>query len=218
MRTSPFSIASSALAAAALALSAATSALAAFDGDFALVDVDSPAGYYTPASDVSTLGNWSVAFFPAAGGSNFIDTTSAPGAVTLGAQAIPAPESDYDESTTVLVIDLPVDGHVAFTIQVTNSAASDSYPGAEIYLSGVELYTLTQPGGTYQFDFDTSSGETLEFRSAVITSGPPSSATSQATISNFVFTPAAIPEPSAFATFAAIATLGIAARRRQRRV
>lgn len=207
--TSTFTLA--ALTAAAPFL--ASSAFAAFDGDFALVDATTPAGYYTLASDVPSLGNWSVGFFPAETGSSFVDTTGAPASVTLGAQS--GVSTSFVEGTTVLFIDLPQDGYVSFTIEVSNSGAGDFYAGAEIYLSGVALYALTEPSATYTLGFDAFSGETLEFRSAVISAGTASFATNSTVVSGFSFTPSAVPEPAAFASFAGLAALGCAGRRRR---
>lgn len=195
----------------------ASTALAAFDGDFALVDSGSPAGYYTLASDVSTLGRWSVGFFPAEGGSSFVDTTLAPSSVTLGA-SLQGEMCEFGEGETVLFIDIPHDGRVSFTIQVANSGAGDFLAGAEIYLSGVALYALTEPGATYVLDFDAFSGETLEFRSVVIAAGTASFASNTTTISNFTLAVSAIPEPSAFASLAGLVILGGVATRRRARV
>lgn len=202
---------------AALASAALVSpAFAAFDGDFALADAGSPAGYYTLASDVSTLGHWSVGFFPAERGASFVDTTLAPASVTFGA-SVQGEMCDFDEGATVLFIDLPQDGHVSFTVQVANAGAGDFYAGAEIYLSGVALYALTEPGATYVLDFDGFSGETLEFRSVVIGAGTASFASNTTRISNFDLSASAIPEPSTFAAVAGLAILGgVATRRRAR--
>lgn len=206
----PLSLAPAALATAALLV---PSAQAAFDGDFSLVDADNPAGYYTIASDVATLGNWAVGFFPAESGTSAIDTTQAPSSVTLGSSA-QAGMCAFEDGSTVLFIELPTDGHVSFTIQVSNAGSGDFYAGAEIYLSGVALYALTEPGATYSLDFDAFSGETLEFRSVVIAGGA-SFASNSTTISNFTVTASAIPEPAAFASLLGLAILGFAVRRRR---
>lgn len=205
----------SALAALAASPLLLVPARAAFEGDFALVDGDSPAGYYTFDSNVSQLARWSVGFFPAEGGTSFIDTGAAPGSVTFGATTVGS--EDFTEGTTTLFIELPSDGHGSFTIQVANDGADDFYAGAEIFLSGVALYALTEPGATYTLEFDAFSGETLEFRSIVISAGQSSYASNQTIISNFTYSSSAIPEPSAFASLAGLAALcGTACRRRRR--
>lgn len=194
-------------------LALVTPVFAAFDGDFSLTDAVTPAGYYTLTSDVPALGRWSVGFFPSETGTAHADTAQAPVSVTLGATAS-APMCDFEEGATVLFIDLPHDGHVSLTIQVANTGSGDFHAGAEIYLSGVALYALTEPGATYTLDFDAFSGETLEFRSVVI-AGSASFASNTTTISDFTFAPAAIPEPSAAAGLAGLAVLGLAGRRRR---
>lgn len=209
----PLSSTSITLTLTSVGLFLAPSARAAFDGDFALVDGDSPAGYYTVASDVATLGNWSVGFFPSETGASHIDTAQAPASVTLGTSAQAAPDG-FEASTTTLFIELPLDGHVSFTIQVASTGSGDFYAGAEIYLSGVQLYSLTEPGATYSLDFDAFSGETLEFRSVVL-AGSASFASNTTTLSNFTVTAAAIPEPAAFASLLGLAVLGFASRRRR---
>lgn len=191
-----------------------STALAAFDEDFALTSAETPAGYYTLASDVPSLGKWSVGFFPSETGSSYVDTTLAPASVTFGATSS-AEAGAFEEGTATLFIDLPQDGHISFTIQVGNSGTGeDLYAGAEIYLSGVALYALTDPNASYTLNFDAFSGETLEFRS-VVHAGSASFASNTTTISNFTFTPAAIPEPSSAAALLSLAALGIAARRRR---
>jgi hypothetical protein len=191
----------------------ASVARAAFDDEFSLVSPASPAGYYTLASDVAALGQWSAAFFPATTGQSHIDTGAAPASVTIGASAA-SPESVSEESTAVLFIDLPADGHVSFSIQSINTGSGDFYAGAEIYLSGVAHYFLTDPNAVYVLEFDAFSGETLEFRSVALSTG--AAASNQAVISNFTFTPAsAIPEPSAYAVFLGLGALGFTARRRR---
>jgi hypothetical protein len=186
---------------------------AAFDDEFSLVSPATPAGYYTVASDVPALDRWAVAFFPAETGHSYADTGAAPASATIGACAT-SPESISEESTTVLFIDLPADGHVSFSIQSINTGSGDFYAGAEIYLSGVALYALTDPNVVYVLDFDAFSGETLEFRSVALSTG--AAVSNRTVISNFTFTPAsAIPEPSACAVFLGLGALGFAARHRR---
>ena len=188
-------------------------ARAAFDDEFSLISPATPAGYYTAASGVPALGQWSVTFFPSEAGQSHIDTSAAPTSVTIGSSAT-SPESVSEESSTGLFIDIPADGHVSFSIQSINTGAGDHYAGAEIYLSGVALYFLTDPNAVYVLDFDAFSGETLEFRSVALSTGP--AASNQAVISNFVFTAAsAVPEPSAYAVLLGLGALGFAARRRR---
>ena len=203
------------------ALAFAPAAHAAFDGDFSLVGVDSPAGYYTAATEVYTLGNWAAAFFPSESGASFVDTTDAPASVTLGADA--GPSADLEESTTVLLIEIPESGYVSFTVHVTNDSEGDAAARFEILLSGLGLYSMTDADETHTIGFSTDdpafdalSGRTLEFRSVTLSAGTESFATNTATISNFTFTPAAIPEPSAFAGFLGLAALGLSGRRRRR--
>lgn len=212
MRT--FTLRLSALVAAAAPL-LASSALAAFTGDFTLTDLDSPAGYYTPAANVTTLGQWSVSFAPAAGGINFIDTTSAPGSVTLGSTA--GAYASVTEGETSLFIEVPQSGRVSFTIQSINSGDGAFGARAEVLLSGVALYALTGPSESHVLEFDAFSGETIEFRSFVISAGTASFASNTTTISNFTIAASAIPEPSAFASLAGLFILvGAATRRRGR--
>ena len=187
-------------------------ARAAFEDEFALVDSTALAGYYTAASGVSGLGQWSVSFFPAENGLAFVDTNAAPASVTLGASTSET-TGTVEDSTTVLFIDLPADGHVSFTIQATNTGTGDFYATAEVYLSGVVLYALTDPNVTYVLDFDAFGGETLEFRTVAL-AGDGSTASNSTVISNFTLA-SAIPEPSAYTVLIGLAALGLAARRRR---
>jgi len=202
---------------AVLALAApllAPSARAAFEDDFSLVSPSTPAGYYTFASGVPALGQWSVGFFPSDTGQSHVDTGAAPAAVSFGASAT-GEMCLVEESTTVIFVELPADGHVSFTIQATNTGSGDFYAGAEIYLSGVALYALTDPNVVHVLEFDAFSGETLEFRSVAISGG--TTASNQTVVSNFTFTAAsAIPEPSAYAALLGLVALGLVARRRGR--
>jgi hypothetical protein len=191
-----------------------TPARAAFEGDFALVDAGSPPGYYTFDSEISQLGRWSAGFFPSEDGTSFIDTTAAPCSVTLGASTVGSP--DFTEGATTLFIELPVTGSGTFTIQIANNGAGDYYAGTEIFLSGVALYTLTDPDGIYTLSFDAFAGETIEFRSIVISAGESSFASNQAIISHFTYPSTEIPEPAAFASLAGLIALGGAACRRRR--
>jgi hypothetical protein len=191
----------------------ASVAHAAFDDEFALVSPTTPAGYYNAASGIPALGQWSATFFPSEAGQSYIDTSAAPASVMIGSAAT-SPESVSEESTTGLFIDIPADGHVSFSIQSINTGSGDHYAGAEIYLSGVALYFLTDPNKEYVLDFDVLGGETLEFRSVALSTGP--AASNQAVISNFVFTAAsAVPEPSAYAVLLGLGALGFSARRRR---
>lgn len=205
MRTSLLSLV---FAAASLLVSPAR---AAFEDEFSLVDPSTPVGYYTATSGVSNLGQWSAAFFPAENGLTFIDTSSAPASVTVGASASET-TGTVEDSTTVLFIDLPADGHVSFTIQAANTGTGDFYAAAEVYLSGVVLYALTDPNVAYVLDFDAFGGETLEFRSVAL-AGDGSTAANSTVISNFTLA-SAIPEPSAYTALVGLAVLGLATRRR----
>lgn len=206
----------SGIAAAALALPLAS--LAAFDGDFTLTDATSPAGFYTALSfDEETdarLGAWSVGLFPSESGISFIDTNHAPGYVTIGA-ATPAID-DFVVSETLMIVEIPDEGFVSFTIQVCNEITGNGYAGMEIYLSGEALYALTDAGvTTYTLGFHVASGETLEFRAVSLSSGTEAHASNLTTMSDFLFVASAIPEPATFGALVGLVALGCAGRRRR---
>lgn len=193
-------------------------AQAAFVGDFAITDATNPAGFHTVLSfdeEIdAALGVWAVGLFPSAGGASFIDTTHAPASVTLGA-ATPAMD-DFVMGETLMIVEIPEEGFVSFSIQVCNEVAGNGYAGLEIYLSGEALYALTEPGvSTYELGFHVASGETLEFRAVSLSSGVEAHASNLATISEFLFVASAIPEPAAFGALIGVAALGLAGRRRR---
>lgn len=186
---------------------------AAFEDNFALVGPESPAGFYTVAHDVYLLGSWSAIFSPAEGGQSFIDTTNAPASATIASSS--AATEDYAASETVMFIEMPLGGHVSFTIDVFNDATAGAYAQLEIYISG-ETYYLTEAGSTpHQLGFDIQAGDTLEFRSVSVSIVPGASASNIATLSNFAFVASAIPEPSSFAMLAGLVALGFVGRRRR---
>lgn len=197
------------------ALALPLSSRAAFEGDFVLVDDLTPAGLYDFDSGVATLGAWNVGFFPSDNGDTFVNTTGAPSCVTLGSET--GFVEEYEESTTVLFIDMPEDGHVSFTVQVNNQGDGSFSSAFEIYLSGEALYFLTDEGvTTYTLGFDVFTGDTLEFRSVSLSAGTASFATNTSTVSNFVYVAAsAIPEPATFASLLGLGALGFAGRRRR---
>jgi hypothetical protein len=191
---------------------------AAFDGPFALVDATSPAGVYTDANEISTLGAWSAGFFAAECGTSFIDTRHAPESVTLGAST--ARLDGFSESFSSLFIEFAQDDYVSFTVDVINQGEDSFAAGLEIYLDGDALYSLTElstaetPVWSYNLGFSVSSGQTLEFRATTISSGTSSFASNCSTISQFALA-SAIPEPAAAATLVGLAALGLAGRRRR---
>jgi hypothetical protein len=198
-------------------LSLPLAAHAAFDGDFAITDAVTPAGFYTldsfPGEEgITPFGNWSVGFFPSDCGTSYIDTTHAPASVTLGS-GTPSGEGFF-ESQTVMIVEMPCDGFVSFTLNVCNNTVN-GLAGLELVISGEVQYFLTDASFSGPFGFHLASGETLEFRSTSLSSGTGSHASNVSTISDFVFTASVIPEPATFGALLGLAALGFAGRRRR---
>ncbi len=204
-----------AFAAALLALPLA--AHAAFDGDFAITDVTTPAGIYTldsfaGATGAVTFAQWSVTFGPSLDGTSYLDTTLAPQSITFGT-GTPSQEGFF-ESKISLIVEVPCDGFVSFNFE-TENASKDGLASFAVYLSGELQYILTDAHKQGGSGFQVSAGDTLEFRSATLSSGTNSFATNVTTISDFVFTVSVIPEPATAGLLLGLAAMGLTGRRRR---
>lgn len=199
------------------ALLSLPAAAAAFEPPFEIVGPDSPAGYYTLASNVTTLGAWSAGFNPAPGGTSFVDTSAAPLSITLGSSV--APTGEFSESFTVLSILVPAAAELRLTGSVLNQGLGSYAAGFEIYLDAVPLHSLTAPpapdGSASAFSLcaiSVQEDQLLEFRSI----SRASAGSSAANTTTFTLSSTVIPEPAAFAALAGVFALGLAGLRRRR--
>ncbi|MCX6936954.1 MAG: PEP-CTERM sorting domain-containing protein [Verrucomicrobia bacterium] len=179
-----------------------------FSGDYSL----GAAQTYNFVTGGSTgIGSWG-AVFTTTGGSGSVNTSSAPGSVTLSATGNGGMGVGF-MSTLAMTYTFTTSGPVAFSYSVGNAGGSFN----------VQLDSVTQTASGLNYAFSVSSGQVLSLNlSAMGSMGflgmfptPGFPATQTVTLTNFSG-PSAIPEPSSVAFLAGLGALGLGLTRRRR--
>jgi hypothetical protein len=203
-----------------LVVAATASLRADFSGDYA---VGSPTTYNLVSGATTDVGQWD-ALFSSPGGSGSVNTTSAPGSITLSVTGNGSPSFGPGSTASLaFTYTFTTSGNVSFSYSIGNAGGSFS----------TALDTVTQTAIGTDYSFNVSSGQTLSINlSATGTSGssmmvpngfggftffpmPGFPVTQTVTLSNFN-APSAIPEPASFALAGGLAVLAISTLRRRR--